>query len=151
MYKFAIPIEVKVACAIHKLSHGSTMLTCNELFVIDRSTVGLVICEVVKDMNIMFKSLIAWPMGPKMGDVMLEFKQLCGLPSVQGAIDNTHISIFKPKLDFAEEYYFHETGGYSVVAQVVDARKKFIDIYVGLPKSVNNFQVLQKSCLCRQI
>jgi hypothetical protein len=142
MYRFAILIEVKVACAIHKLSYGSNMLTCNELFAIDTSTMGLVIREVVKDMNIMFKSLIAWPMGPKMGDVMLKFKELCGLPNMQGAIDNTHISIFKPKLDFAEDYYFHEIGGYLVVAQVVDARKKFIDIYVGLLKSVNNFQVL---------
>jgi len=33
-------------------------------------------------MNIMFKSLIAWPMEPKMEDVMLEFKELCGLPSM---------------------------------------------------------------------
>jgi hypothetical protein len=28
---------------------------------------------------------------------------------------------------------------------------KFIDIYVGLPKSVNNFQVLQKSDLYMEI
>jgi hypothetical protein len=34
--------------------------------------------------------------------------------------------------------------------QVVDARKKFIDIYVGLLKSVNNFQVLPKLSLYRQ-
>ncbi len=61
--------------------------------------------------------------------------------------NNTHISISKPKLDFDEDYYFHKIGRYSIVLQVVDARKKFIHIYVGLPKSVNNFQVLQKSGL----
>ncbi len=44
-------------------------------------------------------------------------------------IDNTHISIYKPKLDFVKDYYFHKTKGYKVVAQdVIDARKKFIDI-----------------------
>ncbi len=30
---------------------------------------------------------------------MLEFKKLCGLPSVHGTIDSTRISISKPKLD----------------------------------------------------
>jgi hypothetical protein len=147
MYKFAIHVEVRVACVIHKLFHGLNMLTCNELFVIGTSITGLVTCEVVRAMNIMFKSLIAWPMGPKMEDVMLEFKELCGLPSMQGVINYRHISISKPKFDFDEDYYFHKIGGYSIVAQVVDVRKKFIDIYVGLLKSVNNFQVLQKSSL----
>jgi hypothetical protein len=78
--------------------------------------------------------------GPKMEDVMLEFKELCGLQSMQSVIDNTHISFSKPKLDFDEDYYFHKIGGYSIVAQVVDARKKFIDVYAGLPKNLNNFQ-----------
>lgn len=60
---------------------------------------------------------------------MLEFKELCGSSNVHGTINNTHISIFKPKLDFVKDYYFHKTKGYHVVAQdVVDARKKFIDI-----------------------
>ncbi len=60
---------------------------------------------------------------------MLEFKELCGVPSVHGTINGTHISISKSKLDFAKDYYFHKTRGYPVVAQdVVDARKKFIDI-----------------------
>jgi hypothetical protein len=78
-------------------------------------------------------------MGLKMEDVMLEFKKMCGLPSMQGVIDNKHISNSKPKFDFDEGYYFHKIGGYSIITQVIDARKKFIDIYVGLPKSVNNF------------
>jgi hypothetical protein len=54
LYRFTIPIEVKVACVIHKLSH---VLTSNELFAIGTSIVGLVIHEVVKVVNIMFKSL----------------------------------------------------------------------------------------------
>jgi hypothetical protein len=63
-------------------------------------------------------------MGLKMENVMLEFKELCGLPSVQGALNNTHISIFSPKLDFVENYYFHEIGGYLVITQVIDVRNE---------------------------
>jgi hypothetical protein len=45
-----------------------------------------VICEIVKVVNIFFKSRIAWPMGQKMEDVMLEFKELCGLLNVHSVI-----------------------------------------------------------------
>jgi hypothetical protein len=62
------------------------MLTCNKLFTIGKSIMGLVICEIVKVVNVVFKSFIAWPMGQKMEDVMLEFKKLCGLLYVHGMI-----------------------------------------------------------------
>jgi hypothetical protein len=53
---------------------------------------------------------------------------------VHGAIDGTHISISKPKLVFVKDYYYHKSGSYSIVAQVVvDVRRKFINLYVGLP------------------
>jgi hypothetical protein len=54
-----------------------------------------------------------------MNVVMEHFQQLCGLPSVHGAIDGTHIQIFKPKTTFLEDYYYHKIGGYSVVAQTI--------------------------------
>jgi hypothetical protein len=73
-YWFAIPVEVTVTCVIHKLCHGSNLLTCSELFSTGKSTVRFVLHEVVKAKNIMFESHIVWLMGQKMEDVMLEFK-----------------------------------------------------------------------------
>jgi hypothetical protein len=82
--------------------------------------------------------------------MMLEFKQWCGMPSVHGAIDCTHIAISKPSL-FPEDYYYFKTGSYSMVAQaIVDCRKQFIDISVGLPGSVNDQRILRRSGLYRQ-
>ncbi len=53
---------------------------------------------------------------------------------MHGTIDGTHISISKPKLAFVEDYYYHKSGSYSIVAQVVvDVRRKYINLYVGLP------------------
>jgi hypothetical protein len=74
-YQFVIPVEVRVAYVIHKFSHGSNLLTCSELFSIGKSTIRFVLHEVAKVKNIMFKSLIAWHVGQKMEDVMLEFKE----------------------------------------------------------------------------
>jgi hypothetical protein len=98
--------------------------------------------------NLVFKKMITWPMGDKMQVVMFEFKNWCGMFSMMGAIDDTHISIAKPSNVYFEEYFFHKTKGYNVVAQVVvDRQKQFMDVYVGLCGSVNDSRVLRKSRL----
>jgi hypothetical protein len=63
-----------MACVIYKLSHDSILLICNELFAINKSTIVLVIFEVIKNINIVLKSLISWLVGQNMKVVMLEFK-----------------------------------------------------------------------------
>lgn len=62
----------------------------------------------------------------------------------------TYISIFKPKLDFIEDYYFHTIKEYLIVIQVVNIREKFMDIYVGLTRSVNDPRILEKLSLYKQ-
>jgi hypothetical protein len=54
--------------------HGSNLLTCGQMFAINKSIVDLIICKVVKTINIMFKSLISWPKGQNMEVVILKFK-----------------------------------------------------------------------------
>ncbi len=72
--------------------------------------------------------------------------------NLHDAIDGTHISISKPKLTFVDDYYYHKSGGYSIVAHVVlDVKRKFTNLYVGLLGSINNFQVLGKSKLYKQV
>jgi hypothetical protein len=63
---------------------------------------------------------------------------------VQGAINGTHVFIAKPSTPFAKDYYHHETSGHNIVAQaIVDSKNKFIDLFVGLLGSVNDFRVLR--------
>jgi hypothetical protein len=50
-----------------------------------------------------------------MQNMMLDFKDWCGLPSMQGAIDGMRIFIPKPNSPFAKDYYFHKIGGYFIV------------------------------------
>jgi len=39
-----------------------------------------------------------------------------------------------------EDYYYHKVGGYSIVPQgVVDVKKRFTNIFVGLIRSINDF------------
>ncbi len=87
-------------------------------------------------------------MSDKMQAVMFDLKNWCGMPNVMGAINDTHISITKPFGVYSNDYFFHKIRGYSVVAQMVlDNQKRFMDVYVGLLGSVNDFGVLKKSRL----
>jgi hypothetical protein len=65
-----------------------------------------------------------------------------------GAINGTHISIAKPIIVFLKDYYYHKTRGYDIVAQiVVDSKKRFLDVFVGLFRNVNDSYMLRKSKL----
>jgi hypothetical protein len=105
---------------------------CSELFAFDQSTVFLIIHEAVLMIDVVFKKINYWSNGNKMLIVMHEFKDWCGLPNIHGAIGRTHIAICKPSKPFVEDYYYHKSGGYSVVAQaMVDCNKQFLDLFVG--------------------
>jgi hypothetical protein len=66
-------------------------------------------------------------------------------------VDCTHIAISKPPA-FPEDNWYFKTGSYSVVAQaVVDTRKLFTSIQVGLPGSVNDQRVLRRLGLWQQV
>jgi len=59
---------------------------------------------------------------------------------VHGTIDGMHISISKPNIAFVEDYYYHKIGGYSIVPHgVVDVKRRFINIFVGLIGNINDF------------
>jgi hypothetical protein len=70
---------------------------------------------------------------------MENFKQWCGLFNMQGVTFGTHVLIFKPSMPYLENYHYHKSKGYSMVAQaMVDSNKKCIDIFIGLPRNVND-------------
>jgi hypothetical protein len=100
-----------MSCAIYKLAHGANFLISSKLFAIGKSTTTLVLHEVVDVMNVIFKKLLSWPNGVEIQVFMEDFKQFCGLPNVQGAIDGTHIIIFKPLTPFSKDYVYHKTKG----------------------------------------
>ena len=121
------------------------------MFAVGCSIIGRVICKVVCAINVVYRDIICWPQNKDMHCVMLEFKQWCGMPSVYGAIDYTYIAISKLSL-FPEDYYYFKMGSYCMVAQaVVDCRKRFIDIFVGFPSSVNDQRILCRLSLYRQV
>ena len=146
-YRLAILVLVRIACTLFKLTHGCSLFICSEMFAIGRSTVSLVLREVVQAINVALRLEIAWPMGQRLLETEADFRALCGLPGVLGAIDGTHITISKPRYAPGDYYYF-KSGGYTLNCQaVVDSKKRFLDLFLGMLGSTNDSRVLRRSTL----
>jgi hypothetical protein len=146
-FRKAVPSVVKVACALYKLTQGASLLSCSEQFAIGKSTMSCAIRDVVRAVNVVLRREIQWPRGNAVQTAMDDFREWCGLPAVVGAIDGTHFDIHKPHHS-PEDYYYFKTGGYSMQCQaVVDKRKRFLDVYVGMPGSTNDCRMLKRSSL----
>ena len=150
-YREAVCVEAHIACALYKLVNGVSLLTCSEMFGIGVSTASLVLKEVVLAITIVYKDMISWTAGERMLANMLDYKRICSLPSVHGAIDATYFEIKRPKA-FLEDYYYFKSRKYAVSMQeVVGSRKRFTDICVGMPSSVNDSYILRRSHLYRGV
>lgn len=148
-YRLAIPVLIRVGCTLFKLAHGANMTVCSELFAIGKSTVSMVLREVVNAINDTLRHEIMWSTGDRMRETKAKFYELCGLPGVVGAIDGMHVAISKPHFVPADYYYF-KSGGYILNCQaVVDSEKRFLDLYLGMPGSTNDSRMLRRSSLYR--
>ena len=146
-YRIAIPVLIRVACTLFKLAQGASLLICSEMFAIGKSTVSIILREVVNAITETMRHELTWPTGDRLRECQADFKNLCGLPAVVGAIDGTHISISKPQHGPADYYYF-KSGGYTLNCQaVVDSNKRFIDLFLGMPGSTNDARMLRRSSL----
>ena len=137
-YRLAIPVMVLLACTLFKLSHDASLFICSKIFAIGRSTISLVLREVVQAINVMLRSEIAWPIGERLLETEATFHELCGLLGVVGAIDGTHVSICKPWYGCVDYFYF-KSGGYILNCQVVvDSKKRFLDLFLEMLGSTND-------------
>lgn len=146
-YRLVIPVSVRVACSLFKLSHGVSLLICSELFAVGRSTVSIMLRGVVNAVNIVLRSEMSWPRGDRLASIAVSFAMHCGLLGIAGAIDGTHIAIKKPRFG-ASNYYYYKSGAYSMKCQaVVDSDKRFLDMYVDMSGSTNDARMLRRSTL----
>ena len=79
-YRLAIPVLIRVACTLFKLAHGANLTVCSEMFAIGRSTVSVVLRDVVNAINDTLRHEIMWPAGDRLLETEEKFYQLCGLP-----------------------------------------------------------------------
>jgi hypothetical protein len=57
-------------------------------------------------------------------------------------IDGIDISNFESNIFWVKDNRFHKIRRYYIMTQAMVDVKRFIDIYVGLPRSLNDFRIL---------
>ena len=55
-YHKAVPVLVCVCCTLYKLAHGASLVQCSESFAIGVTTVYKILQDVVRAINIRFRS-----------------------------------------------------------------------------------------------
>ena len=85
-----------------------------------------------------------WPIGREYLIIMEHFKQLCGLPSVLGKIDGNHIQVEKPWCPHVVDYFNKRKVHFVQLQGIVNYKRRFIDIFVGLSGSYSDNRVLRR-------
>ena len=147
-YRLAIPKVVRVACILFKLTHGASLFVCSKMFAVGKNMVSLILIDIVFAINKALCQKIAWPSGDYLRQFQVDFFDLCRLPIVNGTINGIHFSICKPRVDVIDYFYF-KPNGYTINCQaIVDtSKKRFLDLYLGMPSSTNDSRLLQRSSL----
>jgi len=112
-YKLAILVPIRLACTLFKLSHTASFLICSKMFVVGRSTVSMMLRDVVHAISVSLRNEIRWPWGEHIFDMAWEFQQVCGLSGIIEAIDGMHIAIAKPRHD-APDYFYFKSSSYTM-------------------------------------
>lgn len=74
-YRQAVPVLVCLTCTLFKLSHGSSLLICSNMFVVGKSIVSIMLCEVVHALNDLPHMEMQWPNANTATDIAIEYKE----------------------------------------------------------------------------
>ena len=78
---------------------------------------------------------------------MRDFYDMCGLPIVVKAINNTHLIIRKPTMA-SKDYFYFDIGGYSMHFQTMVAKNKWIiNMYVSMLRGINDSCAMKRTSL----
>lgn len=138
--------ELEIYIFLWYVANTVTYRQLGHLFGIAKSSAWSVISRVSKWLVSLSHEYIRWPNQHDVRRKSAEFEALKGMKGIIGAIDGTHIKIKAPK--YNTETFFNRKKYYSLAMQVVvDANKKFIDIYCGEPGSLHDSRIFRRSNL----
>ncbi len=89
-------VEMRVCFAIYKLVQGENLLMCFELFVIGKPLSHLFFVSLLKLSTFSILKMIKWSKCVDVELVMTKMNYCCGMPSMHGVMNKTHIHIAKP-------------------------------------------------------
>ena len=146
-----VPIEKQLLVAIWLLGNQETFRSVCDRFDLARSTTHVIFKKVSNALcSELGKTVIRWPRGQHLQDIMEGFRAAYRFPRIVGVIDGTYIPITAPKEDPLS--YVNRKGYHCIVLQgVCDHEMLFTSIFAGFPGSVHDARVLRRSSLMNEV
>lgn len=126
---------------------GAPQHVFGELFGVERSSVSKVITRVTTIIQSKVRQHVSFPTAAnEITTTKQSFYQLCGIPNVLGAIDCTHIRLYKAPLKDTEPLYVNRKHWHSINVQIVgDPEYKISNISARWPGCVHDNFVFRSS------
>lgn len=145
-----VDTNISIYMYLWYLANTITFRQLANLFGVCNSSAWKIVVRVSKWIIHISPLYIKWPEPNEMPSVSKRFESIRKIPNIIGAIDVTHIRIRKP-VEYGTDY-FNKKQYYSLSLQaIVDADKKFIDVYCGEPGSLHDARVLKRSQFYRNV
>jgi hypothetical protein len=148
----AIPVHQRVAVCLWHLATGEPDREVSSRFGIRISTCHNIVLQVCAALTtVLLPKAVRWPLDFPV--VASRFQALSSIPGIVGAVCTGHIPIRPPKENASQYYNRHlskrnNKASYSVAVQaVVDANGTFMDLSIGLPGSLSDAGVLERTAL----
>jgi hypothetical protein len=145
----AVPEHQRVAVCLWSLATGEPLREVSRRFGLGISTCHRIIVQVCASLTaVLLPKDVRWPL-----DSSSRFEAVFGIPGVVGAVCTDHIPICTPRENIVNYYNRslserNQKASYAVALQaVVDADGAFMDVCIGLPGSLPDAAVLQRSAL----
>lgn len=143
---YSVTPKLKMYMTIWYLSNTVTYRQLANLFGVSKAKAWMSVDNIINWIASIAEEYIHWPTADSIQSVNQKFEQKRRIPRVIGAIDCTHVTI-KATTEY-KTCYFDRNRNYSVILQaVVDADKKFTNIFCGEPGSLHDSRVLRRSKL----
>ncbi|KAM0070134.1 putative harbinger transposase-derived nuclease domain-containing protein [Helianthus debilis subsp. tardiflorus] len=154
MFRLAIPVRQRVAVCLYRLAAGANLRTLSNIFGLGISTYHKLVLEVCAAIGtVLMPKFLQWPDKQCLEQIKTEFGSITGIPNISGSVYTTRVSIIAPKAN--PTAYFNkkhteqnQKPSYLTTVQgVVDSRGVFTDVCIGLPGSLSDKEILEKSAL----
>lgn len=137
---FALPPQQQLLIALRIFATGAPQHVFPEIFGIEKSTVCKIITSVIHVISAQLQEYVIFPNTPDtIHQSKQQFLRLCEMPTVLGAVDCTHIRLYKAPLKDSEPVYINRKNWHSINVQIVgDINYKILNIVARWPGSAQD-------------
>ncbi|CAM6096199.1 unnamed protein product [Calypogeia fissa] len=147
-----LTVERQVAIAIRRLATGNQFLGIADSFGVSKSTAVKVTWKFIVAFIKKARPLhLQWPNVEQMQQIKDGFRTQWGFPNCCGVVDGTHFTVEFPKGEDVTQYCDHQNHVSISMQAIVGHDQRFLDVVVGWPGSIQEYQLLQNTNFFRNV